>query len=197
MIGHPNAYIGSTLSLVTLSDIRYIGRLIGVDTKNHTVTLAKVRSMGTEGRRRAEDEVPSSSELHAYIVFRGADVKDLAVIEPPYRQQPEPRHEATRLVYRAKPHSNDCLNVELTEQAKKELQLELDFAALSVKLEESRPKEKPTGAGYNPTRSFYDCISYTNVKKPTPRDYRGVRPEGRPPRSAQRLRRRGARQSRP
>jgi hypothetical protein len=196
MIGPHNAYIGSSLSLVTLSDIRYIGRLIGVDTKNHTVTLAKVRSMGTEGRRKAEDEVPSSPELHAYVVFRGADVKDLTVLEL-HKQQAEPRQEVQRHV-RAKPHSNDCLNVELTEQSKKELQLELDFAALSVKLEQQRPKDKQNGGGYNPTRSFYDCISYTNVKKATPRDCRVVRlAVGRPARSAQRFRRRGARQSRP
>mmetsp|Transcript_1381 Transcript_1381/g.3152 ORF Transcript_1381/g.3152 Transcript_1381/m.3152 type:complete len:200 (+) Transcript_1381:52-651(+) len=167
MIGHTNSYIGSTLSLVSTADIRYLGRLIGVDTKNHTVTLADVKSLGTEGRRKAEDEVPSSPELHAYIVFRGADVKDLSVVEAIPKKQVVSKQFVGFRRRRDKPPKSDCLSAELTPEMRKEIESEFDFTALNLKVEEARPKEKSAAPGYNPSQSFYDKISYSGAKKPS------------------------------
>ncbi|KAI8981095.1 Scd6-like Sm domain-containing protein [Pilobolus umbonatus] len=77
-------YIGSKISLVSLNDIRYVGILHNVDSLQSTVALQNVMSYGTEGRKqRQEDEISASENLYDYVVFRGSDIKDLQVTEPP------------------------------------------------------------------------------------------------------------------
>ncbi|EDO49317.1 predicted protein, partial [Nematostella vectensis] len=71
-------YIGSIINLVSKAEIRYVGTLYAIDTKESTVTLANVRSFGTEGRK-VDVEIPPRNEIYEYIVFRGQDIKDLNV----------------------------------------------------------------------------------------------------------------------
>ncbi|KAI8137230.1 Scd6-like Sm domain-containing protein [Fennellomyces sp. T-0311] len=83
-------FIGSKISLVSKSDIRYIGILHDVDPQNATLALEQVVSLGTEGRRGGNpmDEIPPSETVFKYIVFRGSDVADLQVFEGPPPTQP-------------------------------------------------------------------------------------------------------------
>ncbi|XP_071402786.1 protein LSM14 homolog B-like [Centroberyx affinis] len=80
--GGGTPYIGSKISLISKAQIRYEGILSSVDTDKSTVALAKVKSYGTEGRH-TDRPVPPKDEIYEYIIFRGSDIKDITVSEPP------------------------------------------------------------------------------------------------------------------
>lgn len=83
-------YIGAKISLISKSEIRYEGILYSIDLKESTVALEKVKTFGTEGRRKGVNEIPSSDNVFDYIVFRGTDIKDLQICESPASQQRPP-----------------------------------------------------------------------------------------------------------
>ncbi|KAL7324958.1 hypothetical protein PS15p_210074 [Mucor circinelloides] len=77
-------YIGSKISLISLSDIRYVGILHNINPVESTVALQNVKSYGTEGRKdNPSEEIPPSDNTFDYVVFRGSDIKDLQVFEAP------------------------------------------------------------------------------------------------------------------
>ncbi|KAI9774884.1 MAG: hypothetical protein M1840_000100 [Geoglossum simile] len=84
-------FIGARISLVSRSDIRYVGTLHEISSENSTVALEQVTSYGTEGRRaNPADEIPASDSVYEYIVFRGSDVKDLRIEEPAKPKENKP-----------------------------------------------------------------------------------------------------------
>lgn len=82
-------YIGSKISLVTNSELRYEGILININTANSTVTLRDVRMSGTENRKASQYVMPSS-EVFDFIIFNGKDIKDLTVSEPGFSVKEDP-----------------------------------------------------------------------------------------------------------
>ncbi|XP_053171173.1 protein LSM14 homolog B-like isoform X1 [Scomber japonicus] len=86
-------YIGSKISLISKAQIRYEGILSSVDTDRSTVALAKVKSYGTEDRH-TDKPMPPKDEIYEYIVFRGSDIKDITVSEPPKPYHGLPRDPA-------------------------------------------------------------------------------------------------------
>ena len=67
----------------------YVGKLHEISSENSTVALEQVVSHGTEGRRNnAGEEIAASDSVYEYIVFRGSDVKDLRIEEPPKENKP-------------------------------------------------------------------------------------------------------------
>ncbi|XP_054472930.1 protein LSM14 homolog B-B-like [Anoplopoma fimbria] len=80
--GGGTPYIGSKISLISKAQMRYEGILSSVDTDRSTVALAKVKSYGTEDRH-ADRPAPPKDEIYEYIIFRGSDIKDITVSEPP------------------------------------------------------------------------------------------------------------------
>lgn len=72
-----------------------MGLLDNINAEDATVALKSVRSFGTEGRMissgNPQFEVPPGNDIYDYVVFRGSDVKDLAVLDVPVEQvKPEP-----------------------------------------------------------------------------------------------------------
>ncbi|KAI9244788.1 Scd6-like Sm domain-containing protein [Helicostylum pulchrum] len=82
-------YIGSKISLISLSDIRYVGVLHNINSAESTVALQNVQSFGTEGRKASiNEEIAPSDNIFDYVVFRGSDIKDLQVFEAPPSYKP-------------------------------------------------------------------------------------------------------------
>ncbi|KAL9644331.1 hypothetical protein ABK040_005792 [Willaertia magna] len=82
-------YVGSKISLISKSDIRYEGILYNVDTAQSSVALRDVKMFGTEGRRQG-DQIPPLDKIYPFIVFKGSDIKDLTVCEAPPQQRSPP-----------------------------------------------------------------------------------------------------------
>jgi len=75
-----NSYIGSQISLISTSDVRYEGTLYSVDPDESTIALKNVRHMGTEDRR-TDNVIEASPTVYEYIIFRGENIKNLKLVE--------------------------------------------------------------------------------------------------------------------
>ncbi|XP_072223036.1 protein LSM14 homolog B [Leuresthes tenuis] len=75
-------YIGCKIGLISKAQNRYEGILYTIDKTNSTVVLAKVKCFGTEGRP-TDRPTPPKDDVYEYITFRGSDIKDIALCEPP------------------------------------------------------------------------------------------------------------------
>ncbi|KAE8293679.1 Protein LSM14-like protein B Protein FAM61B-like protein RNA-associated protein 55B [Larimichthys crocea] len=75
-------YIGCKIGLISKAQNRYEGILYTIDKVNSTVVLAKVKCFGTEGRP-TDRPTPPKDDIYEYITFRGSDIKDISLCEPP------------------------------------------------------------------------------------------------------------------
>uniref|UniRef100_A0A8C5ABR3 Lsm14-like N-terminal domain-containing protein n=1 Tax=Gadus morhua TaxID=8049 RepID=A0A8C5ABR3_GADMO len=83
-------YIGCKLGLISKAQNRYEGILFTIDTINSTVVLEKVKCFGTEGRP-THKPIPPKHDIFEFITFRGSDIKDIKLCEPPRNLQPTRR----------------------------------------------------------------------------------------------------------
>uniref|UniRef100_A0A3B3ZLY0 Sm domain-containing protein n=1 Tax=Periophthalmus magnuspinnatus TaxID=409849 RepID=A0A3B3ZLY0_9GOBI len=75
-------YIGCSMTLISKAQNRYVGTLYTIDKVNCTVVLAKVQCFGTEWRV-SDRPTPPRDDVYDYITFRGSDIKDISLCEPP------------------------------------------------------------------------------------------------------------------
>lgn len=74
-------YIGSRISLISRSDVRYEGTLYTIDPQESTIALQNVRNMGTENRRAGDERVEASPTVYEYIIFRGDNIQNIKLID--------------------------------------------------------------------------------------------------------------------
>lgn len=154
-------YIGSQISLISKSDIRYEGTLTSIDTTQHTVSLSNVRSFGTEGRRGDGKEIPASTEIYEIIIFRGADIKDLTVIqsnqiELPPKQEFIERRRPQRRYQRYGTHSHGELHQNPDVNLKEAYKEDFDFQSAVLKRSEN---SLDSNKKYDKNKGFFDTLS--------------------------------------
>ena len=156
-------YIGNQISLISKSDIRYEGTLCSIDTSQHTVSLSNVRSFGTEGRRGDLKEIPASTEIYEIIIFRGADIKDLTVIqsnlvnnEPPPKQDNLEKKRPQRRYERYNNRSHGELRRNPDEHLRESYKEEFDFQAAQIQRSESN---KEIEKKYDKNQGFFDNLT--------------------------------------
>mmetsp|Transcript_7455 Transcript_7455/g.13809 ORF Transcript_7455/g.13809 Transcript_7455/m.13809 type:complete len:405 (+) Transcript_7455:194-1408(+) len=72
-------YLGSRISLISKSDIRYEGTLYTINTEQSNIALSDVKSFGTEGRP-VKKQVAAQDDIYDYIIFNASEIKDLKVL---------------------------------------------------------------------------------------------------------------------
>ena len=100
--------------MTALGSPRYIGILHEIDSETSTVALEQVISYGTEGRRGPlGEEIPPSDHVYEYIVFKGSDVQDLTILEPPQakREQPQVPDDPAIIEVSGPPHAHPVASV--------------------------------------------------------------------------------------
>ncbi|KAM3871782.1 protein LSM14 homolog B [Diretmus argenteus] len=86
-------HIGCKIGLISKAQNRYEGILYTIDTVNSTVVMAKVKCFGTEGRP-TDRPAPPKEDIYEYITFRGSDIKDITLCEPPRSRHDLPQDPA-------------------------------------------------------------------------------------------------------
>ena len=70
--------------------MRYEGILTSVDPINKAMTLIKVHSLGTEGRRNGINEILGNDSEINEVTFKVDLIKDFRIIEKPNTNQVDP-----------------------------------------------------------------------------------------------------------
>jgi len=74
------AFIGSKISLISNSEVRYQGTLYTIDPQGSTIALQDVKCMGTENRK-ADKVIKASNTIYEFMIFNGENIKNLELIE--------------------------------------------------------------------------------------------------------------------
>lgn len=149
---------GSRISLISKNNIRYEGTLYSINEADAQVALQNVKSYGTEGRELLDTTgkstyVPPNDIVHAYLLFRGQDIKDLHVHEktieaPPAAAvasniEPEPTPpppQTSTFVGETKPAEN-----RITEENKEAVPDKREGGVLEHQYKKDEPKDRKVG----------------------------------------------------
>jgi len=93
-------FIGSKISLISNSQVRYEGTLYTLDPQGSTIALKNVKCMGTE-KRRVEKAIKASNTIYEFMIFNGENIKNLEMIE----EAPNEFNDPAILEYKKAPSS--------------------------------------------------------------------------------------------
>ncbi|SCU80120.1 LADA_0B05160g1_1 [Lachancea dasiensis] len=112
-------YIGKTISLISVTDNRYVGLLEGIDSERGVVTLNKVRCFGTEGRKHwGPQEIYPNPTVYDTVTFNGNDVKDLSILDVALEEvQPVLPPQSVATQQQRQPRSNSASEAPPSAQA--------------------------------------------------------------------------------
>ncbi|EOA18770.1 hypothetical protein CARUB_v10007367mg [Capsella rubella] len=75
-------YLGSFVALISNYELRYEGILYHLNLQDSTLGLQNVICYGTEGRGNNEFDIHPYNKVYDYILFSGADIKEI-IVKPP------------------------------------------------------------------------------------------------------------------
>ena len=148
-------YLGSKISLISKSEIRYEGILVDVNAQESTITFEQVRFFGTEGRRPS-DEIAAMDRIFDCVVFRSADIKDLQVYEtdkPTKKEKEDDFPDPAVVSFASKSNkSNSTPSSGFQYQNKNEISSKEEFKTSEIKDYASAANAQPQQ--FQNTRSF-------------------------------------------
>ncbi|CAF3779474.1 unnamed protein product [Rotaria magnacalcarata] len=93
-----SSFIGSKIAIVTKSQYRYVGTIIGIDSQASSILLGNVKCFGTENRIGNFSNNQVVGSLVPIMQFANSDIEDLKIVEeekteesnqsPPLQKQP-------------------------------------------------------------------------------------------------------------
>ena len=78
---NPAQSLGSRISVISKSQVRYEGFLHSINESDNTMVLRNVRMMGTESRDSDHGKIPPDQKLYDHIVFKGENIQTVYVFE--------------------------------------------------------------------------------------------------------------------
>eukprot|EP01084_Bolivina_argentea_P228021 385203_1 len=170
----PQSYIGCHLQVFTKAGVRYHGTLVEMSAERATVTLQNVQIFGTEGRNADKNisELPGLNQVFKYLIFSGAEIQDLIVLQPASTLQADPAVLSHTLMTPRSPQYNNAyrtadqsiLAKTTVEEIKKDIEQSpiYDFEAANLHVDKAAIAAEFSQLNSIPTyckSSFYDDIS--------------------------------------
>jgi len=76
-----NSFIGSKIAIITKSQCRYTGTIIGIDAQASSIILGNVKCFGTENRGGNFSNSPMVGTLVPIMHFANSDIEDLKIVD--------------------------------------------------------------------------------------------------------------------
>ncbi|CAF3321081.1 unnamed protein product [Rotaria socialis] len=89
-------FIGSKIAIITKSQIRYVGTIIGIDAQTSSILLGNVKCFGTENRAGPLTNANVTNTILPIMQFANSDIEDLKIVDE--EQTPESPQQKPSLV---------------------------------------------------------------------------------------------------
>jgi len=76
-----NSFIGSKIAIITKSQCRYVGTIIGIDAQTSSILLGSVRCFGTESRPGNFVASQIAGTVVPVMQFANSDIEDLKIVD--------------------------------------------------------------------------------------------------------------------